>query len=870
MKNRYLYYVLLALILAIAGTYQARFIQGRINYIRGVNDRFRPPVATNRFNPTIIYISAEAEQAGIHKGDQLLAVDGQPYTGPAPIWDRIYDARPGDSIALTIRHPENESSTVEEVKQIQLARGEPEPFDIWGLLYMLVLAMAVPVFCLLLGFGVTALRPRDRLAWLLLGLMLSFAQIIPGIDYTAWRGWTRDLMVAYKTFVQSAWALWMVLTGIYFPVRWEVDRRWPWLKWLLIIPNLFFAIENTIIETVRMNNFPAVAGLQQALRPLEPVEIALTMTSVGIFFALLGYKGGTTEDPDARRRLRLLYIGTTISLTPALIIFVMSLVRGTTPDRAAAPWIVMPALLMFLFFPLTFAYVIVVHRALDIRVVIRQGVRYAFARGGVEVLRFVIVAAIVFAMVRLIDRPESHIGENLTIIFIGVVLIFVMRRLGEWLIGWTDKRFFREAYNSEQILSDLSRKVRTMVETRPLLETVASQISQSLHVPRIALLLKQNEHYLPAHALGYDDGDAVWGVDFKEQDAVVEHLKQNPEPVRIYLDNEESWVYKTPGADGERSMLRTLDTQLLLPLTSKDDLPGFISLGPKQSEEPFSGTDLNLLQSVATQTALALENSRLTERIASEVAQRERLNRELEIAREVQERLFPQKLPTISGLDYCGACRPALGVGGDYYDFLLLPGDIFGIAIGDVSGKGIAAALLMASLQASLRGQAIAGASDLAELMGNVNRLVYDASAENRYATFFYAQYDARTRVLTYVNAGHNPPIILHKTGDEWQLNRLEVGGAVVGLLRNFPYSQAQVTMQPGDLLVAFTDGISEAMNPDDEEWGEENLIEAVKSCDGMTASDMLPRLVEAADSFAAGAKQHDDMTLLVMRVIGN
>ena len=125
--------------------------------------------------------------------------------------------------------------------------------------------------------------------------------------------------------------------------------------------------------------------------------------------------------------------------------------------------------------------------------------------------------------------------------------------------------------------------------------------------------------------------------------------------------------------------------------------------------------------------------------------------------------------------------------------------------------------------------------------MGNVNRLVYDASAENRYATFFYAQYDAATRSLTYVNAGHNPPIIFRKANGEWELTRLEAGGAVVGLLRNFPYSQAAVTMEPGDMLVAFTDGISEAMNPEEEEWGEENLIEAVKECDGLTASDMLP-----------------------------
>ncbi|HWP45027.1 MAG TPA: GAF domain-containing protein, partial [Blastocatellia bacterium] len=143
----------------------------------------------------------------------------------------------------------------------------------------------------------------------------------------------------------------------------------------------------------------------------------------------------------------------------------------------------------------------------------------------------------------------------------------------------------------------------------------------------------------------------------------------------MYLDDEDSWVNRMLGLDGERAMLEALDSQLLLPLAVKEGLPGFISLGPKQSEEPYSNSDLRLLQSVAAQTGLALENSRLTARIAAEVAKCERINRELEIAREVQERLFPQKLPSVCGMDYCGACRPALGVGGDYYDFLLLPAD---------------------------------------------------------------------------------------------------------------------------------------------------------------------------------------------------
>ena len=165
----------------------------------------------------------------------------------------------------------------------------------------------------------------------------------------------------------------------------------------------------------------------------------------------------------------------------------------------------------------------------------------------------------------------------------------------------------------------------------------------------------------------------------------------------------------------------------------------------------------------AAQTALAQEVARLTTAIGREMAQRERLNRELEIAREVQEHLFPQRLPPVPGLDYCGHCRPAREVGGDYYDFLELPEGRLGIAIGDVSGKGVGAALMMASLEASLRGQASVG-HDLAELMKRVNSLVYQASSANRYATLFYAEYDPRSRQLSYVNAGHNPPVVLRKS----------------------------------------------------------------------------------------------------------
>jgi sigma-B regulation protein RsbU (phosphoserine phosphatase) len=315
--------------------------------------------------------------------------------------------------------------------------------------------------------------------------------------------------------------------------------------------------------------------------------------------------------------------------------------------------------------------------------------------------------------------------------------------------------------------------------------------------------------------------------------------------------------------------LAALQSELLLPLAVRDKLLGFISLGPKKSEEPYTGSDVRLLKSVAAQTGLALENANLMREIADEVAQRERLNREVEIAREVQERLFPQKLPAIAGLDYAGHCRPALGVGGDYYDFLALPQGHLGVAIGDVSGKGIAAALMMASLQASLRGEATRAPENLAAAVGNVNRLVYEASAENRYATFFYGQYDPVTRKFDYVNAGHNPPMLFHCSTGQWIVKRLDVGGTVVGLLETFPYQQGAVSLVEGDILVAYTDGISEAMDSADEEWGEVRMMKTVEACGGFTAQKILDRIFKDADAFVAGAKQHDDMTLVVLRAVG-
>jgi sigma-B regulation protein RsbU (phosphoserine phosphatase) len=174
----------------------------------------------------------------------------------------------------------------------------------------------------------------------------------------------------------------------------------------------------------------------------------------------------------------------------------------------------------------------------------------------------------------------------------------------------------------------------------------------------------------------------------------------------------------------------------------------------------------------------------------------------------------------------------------------------------------------MATLRAYLRGETIHHRADLTAVIANLNQLVYESSAANRYATFFYAEFDAESRALNYVNAGHNPPMVFRQTDGGRDVVRLETGGPVIGLMEDCVYRQGRVVLEPGDVLVAYTDGISEAMNAADEEWGEERLMNAVRPNRLLAARSLIDRLMISADAFVASAPQHDDMTLVVVRVI--
>ncbi len=728
----------------------------------------------------------------------------------------------------------------------------------------LFLDVVLPVFFLGVGFWVVWRKPEDRSAWILLYMMEAFSAMAgsQGAGGLSRLGPVGGAAVAvWFGFFSTSWPLAMLAFAVIFPEPLSVDTRRPWLKWVLFAPLL-------AVSVIQAGTYLVIAGLplgtwfQDLAAQLGQAGLILRYAAMSLFFGILGWKSGTTKNPDSVRRLRILFIGALVAMAPAMVLATFALLTGTLFGASVPDSVLLATVATMMIFPIVLAYVVIVHKAMGVGMAIRQGLQYALAQRAVRFIQMAVGIAVLFTLLEIFSNPDNRQVDRVRSLGLGVLFLVFFQRGANRFRAWIDRRFFREAVDAERILADLGEHVRSIADRGDLLETVSRKISEALHVPKVAAFVRGETGFLPAFAAGYG-GDAV-AVEFGNAGVLTCCISVLEKPQTIYLDDQHSWIVREKIPETDAAKLRDLQSEVLIPLRTKTAVEGFLSLGPKSSEAAYSPSDLQLLQSVAHQTALALDNSRLVEQVAGEVAKRERMTREIEIAREVQFTLLPQAPPAVPGLDLDGHCRPAAGIGGDYYDFIPLEGErSVGLAIGDIAGKGIPAALLMAGLQAALRGQALLGSRDLARLMGNINKLVYESSPANRYATFFYGEY--RKGALAYVNAGHNAPMLLRADGT---IERLETGGPVIGLMDIAPFTEGVIEVRSGDVLLGFTDGISECMNPRDEEWGEERLLSVLRDGRDLKAPDLVARIMKEADLFASGAKQHDDMTLIVMKAL--
>jgi sigma-B regulation protein RsbU (phosphoserine phosphatase) len=327
-----------------------------------------------------------------------------------------------------------------------------------------------------------------------------------------------------------------------------------------------------------------------------------------------------------------------------------------------------------------------------------------------------------------------------------------------------DRAFFRSAYDTRQILVDLAAKTRNASNREQLAELLRHEIDDALHPLTLAIYLRES------------DGEFATSANVPDE---IRELPRDLPVLEHMRERGQTWeIVPSPVEAPSLRILQPLQPECLVPMLGRDgQLLGLAVLGPRLSEEPYSGEDRRLLDSVANQAGGALENIGLAQSMAERMEADRRAAQEMDIARQVQAKLLPQKAPVLKTIDYAGACIQARAVGGDYYDFLALGEGRVGFVLADVAGKGISAALLMANLQAHLRSQSAIVSHDFSQTLERVNRMFFESTESNAYATLFIGVYEDETRRLRYVNCGHNPPVILR--GE--QVVRLHSTSTVLG-----------------------------------------------------------------------------------------
>jgi serine phosphatase RsbU (regulator of sigma subunit) len=305
-------------------------------------------------------------------------------------------------------------------------------------------------------------------------------------------------------------------------------------------------------------------------------------------------------------------------------------------------------------------------------------------------------------------------------------------------------------------------------------------------------------------------------------------------------------------------VLGGLRSVMAVPLAVEGRISGMIYVDNPFQTNRFTERDLQLLTLIAGVAAIRIENVRLLE-VQQE---QKRLANELAVASEIQLRLHPETPPAIPGYDVVGVSFPCYEVGGDYYDFIDKPDGRCVITLGDVSGKGTGAALLMSSIHAAVRAHTRTRLS-ASEIVSEINQYIYDNTPANRYITLFYSELDPRSSQLTYINAGHNSPLLVRATGE---VIPLDIGGFPVGITPFGDYREGWVEIEPGDVMVVYSDGVTESLNEQGEEFGEARLIEIVQKHRGRTAAGLRDRIDEALTKFVGKASAVDDLTLVILK----
>ena len=428
-----------------------------------------------------------------------------------------------------------------------------------------------------------------------------------------------------------------------------------------------------------------------------------------------------------------------------------------------------------------------------------------------------------------------------------------MEPLSKEYLKLQDENFrLKNAVEELSILNDIATAITSTQSLEKVIELMVKRCIKHLKVEQGAIML-----------LGEQSSEKPFQTMIRKQDSSTEILpyRFDTQLTGWMLKNKAPLLLNEIKNDDRFKFTNDIDlpfkTLLSVPISFKGKMIGLLTVFNKKSETGFSSDDQRLLSIIAAQSANVIENARLLQ----QEQELFKLEEEYRMAKEIQLNILPKKIPTINGYDISAINISAKEVGGDYYDFMKLPENKIAFCLGDITGKGLPAAMLMANLQATLRGQTLTQ-KNICENIKNSNVLLLNSTAENRFATLFYAELDYTNHKLIYCNAGHDAPI----SNLSNQVTRLDKGGLLLGCFEFAEYENGSKPFEPGEILLIFSDGVTEAMNENDEEFGEERLIRVLKLNVNSTAKELIDKIITEVKIHSSKVEQSDDITLMVIK----
>lgn len=732
----------------------------------------------------------------------------------------------------------------------------------------------VSVGVLIFLFGLIVMReaPRQRLN-IVTSLMLFLAGLgsilaASGRVLHAAQG----SLVTNVPFVESFAYLWefffpaLLLFSLLFPRERGVLARNPLIGPALFIPHVFHLLLLVWVSAAGVDlGLPELAKKVPFLAPVISASEALvrlaymghrklfSLVNLGyaitsILIMLHSYR--RYKVPQLRSQMKVIFLGMGLCLgLYSLAVPIPNLLSLTPSENFLVPTVVAALVLG----SGSIAYAVVRYRFLDVRIMARRGILYAAVSAIMVGIYLVIVRQIAGVTAKLFG-VESGV---LDAVFLVVAVILFQPAISA-LEGFLDRLLVGDRRDYRNLLRALSSDVITILDQDELADRIMNGLSRGMVLESGALLTKHasdEESFVLYRSFGVDGLEAGASVLSRPP----ELLDLPPAEVLNIVD-----FLEPLGPESRESVREGLDrlgARMVAVLRHGVDILGVLVLGPKITGTRYTAEDKALLSTLASHVSSALKNAALYR----ESVEKSRLEEEMILARNIQRSFLPSRFPLIDGLDIYANAVPSKHVGGDYFDVLDMGGGKIVMAVADVAGKGVPAGLLMSMLQASLRTQVTENGLAVANILHRINRLVFESTSPEQFATFFLCAIDAHQGMLTFSNAGHNYPIVVRRDG---ACDLLQDGGLILGVLGNAKFDEGRTVLSKGDMLVCYTDGVTEARDVHDEEYGEVRLIDLVRSLrDKGSAKDVIAAVQKSVFEFTGGADQADDMTMLVLKV---